>query len=54
MQTWFFLLMAISKKSSNQMDDKIGWTAMTRMFNLGNVLELVCQCDPDEKIRCTI
>src|SRR6266566_3333357 len=41
MQTWLFVLKAVGKKSSDQMDDKIDRTAVTRMFNLRNILELV-------------
>ena len=41
MQTRLFVLKAVGKKSSNQMDDKIGGTAVTRMLNLRNILELV-------------
>src|SRR5205085_6233714 len=41
MQTWLFVLKAGGKKPSNQMDDKIGWAAVTRMLNLRNILELV-------------
>ncbi len=41
MQTGFFVLMAVGNESSQQMHDKIGGTAMTRMLNLRNILELV-------------
>ena len=41
MQPWFFVLMAVGNEASNQMNDKIGGTPMTRMLNLGDVLELV-------------
>lgn len=41
MQAGLFLLMAVSKESSNQMDNKIRRATMTRMLNLRDVLELV-------------
>ena len=41
MQTWFFVLMAVGNEPSNQMNDKIGGTAMARMLDLRNILELV-------------
>ncbi len=41
MQTRLFVLMAVSDETSNQMDDKIRRAAMTRMFDLRDVLELV-------------
>ena len=41
MQTRFFVLMAVGKQPSNQMHDKIGRAAVTRMLNLRNILELV-------------
>jgi hypothetical protein len=34
MQTRFFVLMAVGKKPGNQMNHKIGRTAMTRMLDL--------------------
>jgi len=34
MQTWLFVLKAVGKQSSDQMDDKIERTAVTRMLNL--------------------
>ena len=41
MEAGLFVLMAVSNEPSNQMDDKIGWAAVTRMLDLRNVLELV-------------
>ncbi|GAC1467016.1 MAG: hypothetical protein PVS3B3_07160 [Ktedonobacteraceae bacterium] len=41
MQTWLFVLVTVGKKPSNEMDDKIGWAAVTRMLNLRDILELV-------------
>lgn len=41
MQARFFVLMTVGNQPGQQMDDKIGGTAMTRMLNLRNVLELV-------------
>ena len=41
MQTWLFVLKAVGKKSSYQMDDKIDRAAVTSMLNLRNILELV-------------
>ena len=41
MQTWLFVLMAVGKESRDQMYHKIHGTAMARMLNLRNILELV-------------
>ena len=41
MQTRFFVLVTVSDKPSNQMNHKIGGTAMPGMLNLRNGLELV-------------
>ncbi len=41
MQAWLFVLMAVSDEPSDQMDDKIGGVAMTRMLDPRNVFELV-------------
>ena len=41
MQARFFVLMAVGNEPGNQMNHKIGGTAMTGMLNLRNVLELV-------------
>src|SRR5438045_8937724 len=41
MQTRFFVLMAVGKKSSDQMNNKIDRTAMARVLNLRNIFELV-------------
>src|SRR5579859_5619790 len=41
MQTWLFVLMTVGNEPGKQMHHKIGWTAMTRMLNLRNILELV-------------
>ena len=41
MQTWIFVLKAVGKQSSYQMDDKIDRAAVTRMLNLRNILQLV-------------
>ena len=41
MQTWLFVLMAVSNQPSDEMDDKIGWAAVTRMLNLRDILDLV-------------
>ena len=41
MQTGLFILMTVSEEPCNQVDDKIGRAAMTRVLNLRNVLELV-------------
>jgi len=40
MKTRFFVLMAVGNESSNHMNDKIGGTAMTRMLDLRDILEL--------------
>jgi len=47
MQTWFFVLMAVGKKPGNQMNDKIGGTAMTRM--LCDPFFLNCENTEDER-----
>lgn|SRR5579875_1288 len=41
MQTRLFVLVAVGKESSDQMNHKIDGTAMTRMLNLRDILELV-------------
>src|SRR5712691_11820219 len=41
MQARLFVLMTVSKKPCNQMDDKIRRTAMARMLDLRDVFELV-------------
>jgi hypothetical protein len=41
MQAWLFVLMTVSDQPSQQMDDKICRTAMARMLDLRNILELV-------------
>ncbi len=41
MQARFFVLMTVGDEPGNQMNRKIGGTAMTRMFDLRNILELV-------------
>src|SRR5205823_2440620 len=41
MQARFFVLMTVGKKPGNQMNDKMSGTAMTRMLDLGNILELI-------------
>lgn len=41
MQTWLFVLMTVGKKPSHYMDDKIDRAAVTRMLDLGNILELI-------------
>jgi hypothetical protein len=41
MQPWFAVLMAVGNEPGDQMHDKIDGTAVTRMFNLRNILELV-------------
>ena len=41
MQPRLFVLKAVGEKSSDQMDDEIGWAAVTRVLNLRNILELV-------------
>ncbi|GAC1468638.1 MAG: hypothetical protein PVSMB2_37000 [Ktedonobacteraceae bacterium] len=41
MQARLFVLMTVGNKPSNEMDDKIGWAAVTRMLNLRDILELV-------------
>ena len=41
MQARLFVLMTVSNESCNQMDDKIRGTAMPRMLDLRDVLELV-------------
>jgi hypothetical protein len=41
MQTWFFVLVTVGNKPSNQMDNEIRRAAMTRVLDLGNVFELV-------------
>ena len=41
MQARFFVLMTVGNESGKQMDHKIGGTAMARMLDLRNVLELV-------------
>jgi len=41
MQTWFFVLVTVGNKPSNQMDNEIRLAAMTRVLDLGNVFELV-------------
>src|SRR5215467_449723 len=41
MQARLFVLMAVGKKASHQVNHKIGRAAVTRMLNLRNVLELV-------------
>ncbi len=41
MQAWLFILMTVSDKPCNQMDDKIRRTAMARMLDLRDVFELV-------------
>src|SRR5579859_5274248 len=41
MQARFFVLITVGNESRQQMHDKIGRTAMTRMLDLRNVFELV-------------
>ena len=41
MQARFFVLMTVGKQPGNQMDDKIGGTAMAGMLDVRNILELV-------------
>ncbi len=41
MEGWFLGLMAISNQATQEVYQKVDWTAMTRMFNLRNILELV-------------
>ena len=41
MQTWLLVLMAVGKESGDQMHHKIDGTAMARMLDLRNILELV-------------
>jgi hypothetical protein len=41
MQPRFLVLMAVGNESGDQMNDKIDGAAMSRMLNLGNVLELI-------------
>lgn len=41
MQTGLFVLMTVGKEPSDQMDDKIGRAAVTRVLNLRNILELI-------------
>jgi hypothetical protein len=41
MQARFFVLMAVGNKPSNQMNDKIDRTAMARMLDLRDILELI-------------
>jgi hypothetical protein len=41
MQAWFFVLMAVGNEPSNQMHDTIGRTAMARMLDLRDILELI-------------
>jgi hypothetical protein len=41
MQPRFFVLMAVGNEPGNQMHDKIHGTAMTRVLDLRNILELV-------------
>ena len=41
MQAWFFVLMAVGNEPSNQMNDKIDRTAMARMLDLRDILELI-------------
>src|SRR5260221_12549687 len=38
---WFLGLKRISNQTSDEIDQETDWTAMTGMFNLGDVLELV-------------
>lgn len=40
MQTRFFVLMTVSNESGNQIDNKIGSTAMMEMLDLRDILEL--------------
>lgn len=41
MKARLFVLMTVGEKPSNQIDDKVGWAAMARMFNLRDIFELV-------------
>ena len=41
MQTWLFVLMAVSNESGDQVHHEIHRTAMTRVLDLRNILELV-------------
>ena len=41
MQTRFFVLMAVGNEPSDQMHHKIDGTAMARVLNLRNILELI-------------
>src|SRR5690242_13974962 len=41
MQARFFVLMAVGDESSNHVNDKIDRTAMARMLDLRNILELI-------------
>src|SRR5215471_1378636 len=43
MQARFFVLMTVGNELCSQMNHKIGRTAMTRMLNLRNILELVTE-----------
>jgi hypothetical protein len=37
----FFELKTVSQQTCQQMHQTVGWTAMARMLNLGNILQLV-------------
>lgn len=41
MKRWLLLLIGVGDQSRNQVDNKIGDTAMARMFDLADVLELI-------------
>jgi hypothetical protein len=41
MQARFFILMAVGNETGNQMNHKIGRTAMARMLDLRNILKLI-------------